>query len=579
VRKIKVLPDQIINLIAAGEVVERPASVVKELVENSLDASASRIIIETFGAGRDLIRVSDNGTGISKDELSLALRRHATSKLSNLDQLWRLQSFGFRGEALASIAEISKVELISKVASADTGYALTVEGGKTVAPIRAVGTAVGTRISVEDLFYNTPARAKYLKSQSGENRQIIKVVQDIALANPQVSFTLIVEGQTRIKTPGTGGPLGAAAAIFGLEFAAKLVEINAENAFGKVNGWLGEVGHYASTRSQQVFSVNRRVFQHAPFVFAVENAHKGLLPVRRFPVFAIDITIDASAVDVNVHPAKLEVRFQHEAEIRSLLYHAVKEALENKSQKQPANRLSNSTVATSELPRYQEQGALPVVYPLQDPRPTPPPTVTVVREPISDEQFSYFGQLNDTYLIWEHQGDLVLLDQHAAHERILFEEILAALSKGHLNQQELLFPQVLHLAANEIETVWSCKEALERLGFTLEDFGGNCLLLRALPILLAGTPAEADLRATITELAAVFEASPDKEGAVQDYYWRAAQIAACHGAIRAGQKLDVHQAKKLIVDWLALGIPTCPHGRPIVHRFNQEGLAKLFLRS
>ncbi len=577
--KIKVLPDQLINLIAAGEVVERPASVVKELVENSLDAFASRIIIETFGAGRDLIRVSDNGTGIARDDLNLALRRHATSKLSSLDQLWRIQTFGFRGEALASIAEIAKVELISKVAEAETGYALTAEGGKIVEPIKPVGTAVGTRISVEDLFYNTPARAKYLKSQSGENRQIIKVVQDLALANPQVAFTLIVEGQTRLKTPGTGDSFGAAAAVFGLEFAAKLIEINAENAFAKVTGWVGEIGHYASSRSQQVLSVNRRVFQHPPFVYAVENAHKGLLPARRYPVFAINIAIDAAAVDVNVHPAKLEVKFQHEAEIRSLLYHAVKEALEKQRRPEPVKKPQSSSVTTSEvlLTGRAEQGTLSVAYSRPEPRSAPEP-LAVVREVITDQQFSYFGQLDDTYLIWEHQGDLILMDQHAAHERILFEEILAALSKGELSQQELLFPQTLHLAASEVETVWGRREELARFGFTLEEFGGNCLLLRALPVLLAGTPAESDLRATIIELATALEASPGQGGA-QDYYWPAAQIAACHGAIRAGQKLAAHQAKKLIADWLTLGIPTCPHGRPIIRRFNREELAKLFLRS
>ncbi|MBO8126423.1 MAG: DNA mismatch repair endonuclease MutL, partial [Firmicutes bacterium] len=309
--KIQVLPDKLVNLIAAGEVIERPASVVKELVENSLDAGACRITIETAGGGRDFIRVTDDGCGIPKAELSLAVKRHATSKLQSVEQLWRISTLGFRGEALASISEVAHVELASKTPDSDVGWALRVSGGRQEG-LEPSGLPQGTQVTVEDLFFNTPARAKYLGKQSGENRQIIKTVQDLALANPAVAFRLVVEGELRLSTPGDGSYLSAAGSIFGPEFAKKLITVSYQGEFGSIIGWVGVPGHYGSNRQGQVFAINGRVFRHTPFTYVVESVFKGRLPVRRFPVFMLNIQIDAAGVDVNVHPTKQEVKFRHE---------------------------------------------------------------------------------------------------------------------------------------------------------------------------------------------------------------------------------------------------------------------------
>ncbi len=563
--KIQILPDHLVNLIAAGEVIEGPASVVKELVENSLDAGASRISIETLNGGRDLVQVNDDGSGIAAADLATAVKRHATSKLHSSEQLWAINTLGFRGEALASICEVAKVELASKTAEAATGFALKVQGGVQVS-LEPLGMPVGTTVMVEELFYNTPARAKYLKKQTGENRKIIKIVQELALANPAVMFTLTVEGQVRLNTPGDGAYLSTASAIYGTRYISGLTEIKTAH----VEGWIGKVGHYASNRNDQVFAVNGRVFRNQPFTFCVENAYKGSLPVRRFPTFLLNILVEPGTVDVNVHPAKQEVKFQYEEQIRGLLYRTVKEAL---AEPEPVPVTIQQPVQHHQVACEPNLGLSWSADFVQRSNLSPPQP----QQQQPTRAFRYLGQFANTYLIWEYDGALVLMDQHAAHERILFEEIMAMLRKqGKLAQQELLMPAVLQLTPTEWAELWNAREVLARFGFILEEFGVNTLAVRGVPVALRREEAMLADKDTLLELAASLEKAGDS---VDEYYWSAAQLAACKAAIKAGDMLSDTQAVGLIEEWLKLSVSTCPHGRPIIKRFDQTELAKFFLRS
>lgn len=578
--KIRLLSENLVNLISAGEVIERPASVVKELVENSLDAGAKRVFVETLGGGQDLIRVVDDGSGISREDLAVAIKRHATSKISSEEELWKIATLGFRGEALASICEVAKVEVASNVSESESGHVLRVSGGKTIS-LEPAGLPKGTRVCVQELFFNTPARAKYLKKQTGENRVIIKTLQDLALANPQVNFELSVEGQQRLRTPGDGDYQSAVAAIFGSTYASKVRTISYSNNFGSVEGWVGAIGHYASSRNDQVFAVNGRVFKHQPFIYVVESAFRGSLPVRRFPVFTLNISVEPDTVDVNVHPTKQEIKFQYEEELRRLIYAAVKDALTSRVA-QKERKLDKPQVSFEEPAQY----VLPTTMLVKSvARPVERLEINTQRnedEVAESQEFRYLGQVYQTYLVWELEGALAIMDQHAAHERILFEQIIEAFrKKGHLDQQELLFPQTIDFSPGEWERIWEAKDALADFGFAIEDFGSNSALVRGVPLALAGAGIGGGYKETLLELAAALDegqAAGNKEQ-VDAFYWPAAQLAACKGAIKAGERLDAYQASKLISDWLKLGISTCPHGRPIVRSFSAEALAKLFLRS
>jgi DNA mismatch repair protein MutL len=565
---IKVLDPKVISQIAAGEVVERPASVVKELVENSLDAGATQISVEVRGGGINQLRVVDNGSGIPSGEVELAFSRYATSKIGSLEDLGSISSLGFRGEALASIAAVAEVELVTCAVGESTGTYLDVKGGK-VTNQGSQGCSPGTTVTVSNLFRQVPARLKFLKSPATESGHIADVVSRYALAFPGVRFRLSLDGRVTLRTPGSGHLIDSVAEIYGLEVAQNMLEIKSQgwdSGVGvsslTVSGMVGSPKVSRASRDYLSIFVNRRWVKHRFLAWAVVEAYHGLLMVGRHPVAIVNLSISPQEIDVNVHPTKTEVKFRDEKTVLNTVQRAVRQTLVelNPVPKigEVASRRPVSSVPRPLLwPQAASEGG--VVSPPLEVSQTPALSLPVLR---------VVGQLLASYIIAEGPSGLYLIDQHAAHERILFEQIKDEWSRREVAVQTLLEPLPFEVSPREATILGNYLEKLSEFGFAIEPFGERTFLVRAVPATLAGQ----DWRSVIQELL--------DSGGDEGWEERLAISIACHSAVRAGQVLSCDEMREMVRRLEQVSLPhTCPHGRPTLIHLSLAQLEREFGRS
>ncbi len=569
---IKVLDPRIIARIAAGEVVERPASVVKELLENSLDAGASQISIEVKGDGISQIRVIDNGRGIPSGELMLAFERHATSKITGLDDLESIMSLGFRGEALPSIAVVAEVEIITCAQGGRAGNYLSLEDG-TIVRGGSCGRPQGTTVTVRNLFRKLPARLKFLKSPATETGHIANIASQYALAFPEVKFSLAINGRLTLRTPGSGQLLDSIAQVYGLEIAQKMLEIEQlQDGEGslftpapKVAGMVGTPEISRSSRTYLSFFVNRRLVHSRLLSWAVEKAYHGLLMSGKHPVAIINLSLPPGEVDVNIHPTKLEVKFQNERLVFGAVQKAVRQTLTQEMSVPRVREVTTEFIA--KLPPRQMawvgvEGAKSKPSSTEVALPTPSMSLPILR---------LLGQLESSYIVAEGPGGLYLIDQHAAHERILFEQIGRQRSQGEVEVQGLLEPATFEVSPRQDETLRVHAQDLAEFGLSVEPFGDRTYLVRSLPALFERKDWVGMLRELLDSLT---------EGGDGNLMEKIATSMACHSAVRAGQILTQDEMQELLRELEQAALPnTCPHGRPTMICLSSEKLKKEFGRS
>ena len=575
---IRVLPPGLSALIAAGEVVERPVSVVKELLENSLDAGASQVSVEIRAGGVELIRVVDDGEGIAADELPLAFYRQATSKLTSAAQLDRITTMGFRGEALPSIAAVSRVAVKTRTHDNPVGSRLALHWGETV-DAGSEGCAAGTAIEVSDLFGNQPARRKFLRSSQAETARVQELVSRYSLAFPEVRFRLTNDGRVSLTTPGNGQPREALLAVYGAQIAQSMLEINAEDPESgyAVEGFAAAPSVSRANRTYLTFFVNRRLVQSRMLSFAVEEAYTGLLQVKRYPVAAVNLVIPYTDVDVNSHPGKREVRFHQENRVFSLAQRAVRAALVAES---PVPTAAVQPGAGWSFRSYRGGGVNPpsgAVFPGHG-GPERPAEGAEVSGALSLPLFGrpavplrVVGQLKLTYVVAEGPEGMFLVDQHAAHERTLFDRICAGRGERQAVSQPLLAPVSVELTPSHATTLQDNLEAITDYGFQVEPFGERSFLLRSVPSVLSrDDPAKTLI--DILDMATLEGLTRQKEDVM------AASIA-CHAAVRAGQPLTEAEMRALLEELEATSNPhTCPHGRPTMVHFSSYHVEREFGR-
>ncbi|MCL2056767.1 MAG: DNA mismatch repair endonuclease MutL [Oscillospiraceae bacterium] len=623
--KINVLDKAVAELIAAGEVVERPASIVKELVENSIDAGARQITVEISGGGIKLIRVSDDGCGIDAEDVPKAFLRHATSKVAGADDLDAILTLGFRGEALASVAAMAKVELVTKTIDAPEGIAYTIEGGEHIRTAPA-GRPTGTTITVSDVFYNTPARMKFLKRDVGEGNAVSAVMEKFALSHPEIAFRFVRDGQVKLTTSGNGGLKAVARSIFGGDTALLEADYILDGAI-HVTGLIGAPAASRKSRAYQNFFINRRYVRSRTCAAALEEAFKGKLASGSFPLCVLNLDISAHAVDVNVHPAKIEVRFADERPVYSAVYYAAKSALSSMDRhfagqtitdgdikaKSPVNELTlhlpkeslgqqrltarefralfaekeseeppnfnrsvklksaDIDIFVDDVPRSRG-GNLPPVKdtPLPPVKGAAPPPVKPEPKPeIEEEPCRLVGEVFGVYIIIERGKELLLADKHAAHERMIYEYLTKNLELG--DRQILLSPVAAVLSGEEYTAAAENQSEFERLGFGVEDFGANTILVREVPIELG----EQDIPNIIGEIAAKLVKGMRK--LTPDVIDRLFYSIACKAALRAGDKNSKEELAEIIRRLAAdPEITHCPHGRPVSVHITRREIDKMF---
>ncbi len=542
---IKVLTPQVISKIAAGEVVKRPASVVKELLENALDAGATQIAVEAQGGGISLIRVTDNGSGIPATDAELAFHRYATSKIDTLTDLEKISTLGFRGEALPSIAVVAEVEILTKADGDTAGTYLYLKNG-TIAKREKRSRPRGTTITVHYLFRNFPARLKFLKSATTENGHIANLLSQYALAFPEVKFNLVLDGRLTFHTPGNGNLRDVVAEVYGLETARQMLEIDRADQIPCLTGLVSLPSLARSTRGYLSFFVNRRWVRSSLLARAAEDAYQGMLMTGKHPIVVLNISLSPQEIDVNVHPTKTEVKFRNS----QIVYTAVQKSIEKVLVKAPPPKIKTGT------PPF-----------------TPPPSLWTAKgaETISLPILRVMGQLASNYIMAEGPEGLYLIDQHAAHERVLFEKILAQRSQQKIEVQGLLEPVNIELSPKQEEVLKTKGELLNEFGFNLEPFGARSYLLRAVPaIVKEGNLAEA-VRTLLDSIATEEEPSKREE--------KVAQSLACHSAVKAGHSLTAEEMRELIKRLEQTTQPrTCPHGRPTMLHLSSRQLEKEFGR-
>ena len=649
--KINVLSFEIANLIAAGEVVERPSSVLKELIENSIDAGASEITAEIKRGGVALIRVTDNGCGIDREDLPVSLQRHATSKIKERDDLDTIMTLGFRGEALAAISSVSEVTIITKTADSDTAYMLTSEGGKIV-DISEVGAADGTTVVVENLFYNVPARRKFLKKDSTEAMNVAALVEKVALSRPDISIQLLVDGEEKFKTPGDGKLLSTIRAIFGKDFSSKLIKARGEADGIKVWGYIGRSDNVRKNRNLENIFINGRYVKSLTAQAALEKAYTSYIATECFPCCALFIEMNPAIVDVNVHPAKLEVKFSDERRVFEAVYYTVKTALEDSEYRpemtlsakksdynplgafvpigadtkgtqikmQPTDyapkresssagggmREGNNRSGAYETPITFSSGAhknvldsdsmssrdsmdLLARYSNAKPREeldkTPalretPVTVTRVDVTTKAEpenvEYKYVGEAFNCYLIIEYEGSLLIIDKHAAHERIIFEDLKSGRSEDKgIATQKLLLPITIIMTPDELAAANDYRSDFESCGFEFET-REKSVDITAIPNLIAPSEAESLF---VSMLGEIIEGAGNPQNSEDLRREQALYQVACKAAIKGGREYN-----KTVIDWLiarVLALPdikVCPHGRPIAYKLKKSELDRQFDR-
>ncbi|MBN1495037.1 DNA mismatch repair endonuclease MutL [Candidatus Peregrinibacteria bacterium] len=571
---IKILPENLINQIAAGEVVERPASVVKELIENSVDAGADKITLEVVGGGDELIRVTDNGTGMDKDDARLALARHATSKISGAYDLFNIKTMGFRGEALASIASVSYLTLITRHKGSTTGTKITMQGG-VKDKIEEISCPEGTRIEVKNLFFNTPARKKYLKTITTEYQQILGCYQSLALANPGIHFVLFHNDKESFNYPRVNNFFERLRDVLGKNIADNCVPISLSEPDFVVEGFIGkpEIAREGS-RHQHLF-VNGRAINNYNFSYALYEAYHSLLFGKQKPFFALNIRISPELIDVNIHPRKLEIKFLNQAQIFKGLQKAARESLEK-------NILMPEIKTDVYKPKFFDplkvNDALEFTKHLAEDsrfyKPAKLNKYAYTKNETQDLSLNPLAQIAKSYILAENASGLVLIDQHAAHERVLYEELMDDYEKKSPQKQQLLIPQNIELSTLEAEIFRSNEPVFTALGFDIELFGGNTFIISSVPASIAGENIENILLNVLSDL------SDDKKTrAITTHAEKIIEYIACRSAIKFGKDLSLDEMAALIIQLDRLKRPyTCPHGRPSMIQLTFEELEKKFKR-
>jgi DNA mismatch repair protein MutL len=593
---IRLLSSEVASQIAAGEVIERPASVVKELLENSLDAGARSITITIEEAGKKLVEVADDGFGIPSAELELAVARHATTKLICSDDLFSISTLGFRGEALASIGSVSRMTITSRIQEENEGARLKVEGGISRKPTK-VGTTAGTTICVEDLFYNVPARLKFLKSDVTERRAIDQLVTRYALAYPGKRFKLSDSKNITLQTSGDGDRRSILAALYGVDTAKEMLEILAEEDGLRLTGFISPTSLTRSNRREITFFINGRWVHEVSLTTALLQAYHTLLMVGRYPLTALFLEMPPEEVDVNVHPAKAEVRFRNQDKIFSFVQRSTRKALLAYS---PVPHVAPSLWGTtrtvpSETPRHtgldwmighDEQLAVASgqysVDSEQSPTISTPLISNLQKSHQPQERSSSFssipllrlvGQIGATYLVAEGPDGLYLIDQHAAHERVLFEKLMTQHSMKNIPSQTLLTPAVVTLPPQSTNLLMTQLPVLQKFGFDVEEFGPNTFQVRAMPVMFMGGDASAALRALVED----FE--EDESPLQQEIEAKLAARVCKRLAVKAGQSLSNEEQRALLADLESCDSPrTCPHGRPTMIHLSVDMLERQFGR-
>ncbi len=565
---IKVLDKKVIAQIAAGEVVERPASVVKELVENALDAGSSQIGVEVRGGGVSLIRVTDNGVGILAAEVELAFERYATSKIADLDDLQSIESLGFRGEALPSIAAVAQVELVTCAAGESAGTYVNLEDGVMVSR-KSQARPQGTTVTVRSLFRRVPARLKFLKSTATENSHIANVVSQYALAFPEVAFGLFLDGRKVLSTAGRGRLMDSLIEVYGVEIAQNMLEIEGSGwesgtASVQVSGMVGSPAVSRAGRDYLSFFINRRWVSSRLLAWAVEEAYHGLLPTGKHPVAVINISLPAEKVDVNIHPTKSEVKFQNEHQVFVAVQRAVRQTL---VAQMPVPKIEEVATAYAS-PTRRETEPWASAKSAGHLFPGPPPEATQTLK-TSLPVLRVLGQLMNSYIVAEGPDGLYLIDQHAAHERIVFEKVKQQRSRREIEVQGLLEPATLEVSPKQNEVLKAHYQDLAEFGFSIKPFGERTYLVRSVPRWLNNS----DWAGMLKEL---LDSGEDKS----DWAEKIAIAIACHsGAVRAGQMLTDDEMHELVRQLEKADVPhTCPHGRPTMIQLSSGQLRREFGR-
>ena len=574
------LSPEVASQIAAGEVVERPASVVKELVENSLDAGAKSVSVTVEEAGRRLIEVADNGSGIPANELALAVSRHATSKLATAKELFSISTLGFRGEALASIGSVSRLTITSRASDAEIGARIRVEGGQE-GTVEQVGVPSGTVVQVENLFYNVPARLKFLKSDTTERRAIDNFVTRYALAYPDVRFKLAEGKKVTLQTSGDRDRRAILATLYGVETAKQMLEVIAEDDGLKLSGYISPTSITRSNRREMTFFINGRWVQDIPLNAALTQAYHTMLMVGRYPLATLFLEVDPAAVDVNVHPAKAEVRFREQDKVFSFVQRAVRRALLAYA---PVPGVAPTTLwgsTPSREYRPSEPGQTGLDWTMAEDA----KQVEVSGADSSPEReagqstfaniplLRLIGQIGATYLVAEGPDGLYLVDQHAAHERVLFEKLMLQYDKREIPSQALLEAESVTLPPAQATLLEEQLDLLNRFGFQVEPFGPNTFQVRAMPTLFSGSDSASALRALVED----FE--EDESPLQQELEARVAARVCKRMAVKAGQALSNDEQHALLINLENCDSPrTCPHGRPTMIHLSVDMLERQFGR-
>ncbi|HFI2432681.1 DNA mismatch repair endonuclease MutL [Streptococcus suis] len=625
------LPEILANQIAAGEVIERPASVVKELVENSIDAGASQIEISVEEAGLKMIQITDNGEGIAPDQVALALRRHATSKIKNQADLFRIRTLGFRGEALPSIASVS--QMVIETATADHAHGLRlVSKGGVVELEEPISRPVGTQMTVSDLFYNTPARLKYVRSQQAELSHIADIINRLSLAHPEIAFTLVNEGRELMRTAGTGKLRQAISGIYGIASAKKMVEIEAEDLDFHVSGYVSLPELTRANRNYISIFINGRYIKNFLLNRAILEGYGSKLMVGRFPLAVISIEIDPYLADVNVHPTKQEVRISKEKELMTLIREAISQAL--KEQDLIPDALENLAQSSTRPKVKAEQGTLPLKEPkiyydtikqdfflkpdvvAEDVKPLEEDRQEIVESPVENKptsvqfaerqlvesedqehpnlsakelakladkldreetstfpELEYFGQMHGTYLFAQGKTGLYIIDQHAAQERVKYEYYREKIGQVDNSAQQLLVPYIFEFPQNDALNLAHKMDALRQVGVNLEEYGVNQFILREHPIWMKEEEIESGIYEMCDMLLLTDQVS------VKQYRAELAIMMSCKRSIKANHALDDYSARDLLRQLSHCQNPyNCPHGRPVLVHFSKSDMEKMFRR-
>ena len=616
--KIRPLSENLIGKIAAGEVVERPAAAIKELVENSLDAGATAVTVEIKEGGLSSIRVADNGCGIDESDIRMAFERHATSKISREQDLNTIATLGFRGEALASIAAVSKVSMTTRTAERETGLKIKNEGGK-ITDISETACPVGTTVLVNDLFYNVPVRRGFMKKAGQEATAVHELMTQLLLSRPDISFRFINNGKTEFHSPGDGQTATALQTVYGSRAMKAMKPVDDHGNGLIIKGYVGIGENARGNRNQELFFINGRVMHSRILNEAVENACRERVMIGKFPVCALYITIAYEAVDVNVHPNKLEVRFRDETGVYEAVHSAVLTALKERDafeqptqmplmkEKEPGTEpvptvhiqvpKTNSVVSISStlpasaaatkpdipkppVPQFREV-RIPGTNPLPVPTPAAAPPAPVLREnaeqvntilPAVKKPMKVFGALFNTFILVEYEDQLLMVDQHAVHERLLFDRLMKEHASGDQTGQELLVPIVIGVTKTEQRLLEDNRDALESIGMVVEAFGEQDVAVRTIPMILGETQTKEFVRDVIEEL---------QNGRDPTFEKRRTSLlqTACKHAVKGGDPLTEEDLRSLLDTMIEQKVtPTCPHGRPLVVAITHRDLDKKFKR-